>query len=125
MSEYDADCRPSRDDWLELDESLRVSEIVRYHESLGEEAPESGWKLHALLHCVVENQIALDVGNVAATETKLIRQGLTRHDAVHAIGAVIGADVFDILKNSGTFDPKKYRGRLEKLTAKRWAKGKF
>ena len=102
-----------------------VAEIVRYHESLDEEAPESGWRLHALLHCVVENQIALDVGNVAATETKLIRQGLTRHDAVHAIGSVIGADIFDILKNNGTFDAKKYRSRLEKLTAKRWAKGKF
>ncbi len=53
------------------------------------------------------------------------RQGLSRHEAIHAIGAVLSEDMFDIIKNKQEHNFKKYRRRLDKLTAKRWRKGKW
>ena len=122
---YDPEKAPSPEEWLELGEDEKVSWIVEYHEDSGQEEPEGDWELHSILHCVVENQIALGTGNVPETIKKLIRQGLCRHDAVHAVGSVVGEDIHALLDSQAMFDPKKYRRRLDKLTAKRWLKGKW
>jgi len=51
---------------------------------------------------------------------------LTRHDAIHAIGAVISGDMFATMKgNVKTWNPKSYDKRRKKLTAKRWRQGKW
>ncbi len=67
----------------------------------------------------------MNVKPVPLTMSKLIRQGLSRHDAIHAIGAVLCEDILGIMKGDIEHDIKKYRRRLEKLTAKRWRKGKW
>ncbi|MDQ6960751.1 MAG: hypothetical protein Q9M27_06920, partial [Mariprofundaceae bacterium] len=72
------------------------------------------------------NQFAMAVEPVPATLARLIRQGLTRHDAIHAIGAVISGDIFDIMNgNVKTWSPRRYAKRLKKLTAKRWRQGQW
>ncbi|GAB6040283.1 hypothetical protein [Endothiovibrio diazotrophicus] len=91
-----------------------------------EELPEGALTGHAIAHMVVENQIAMDVEAVPATIGRLIRQGLNRHEAVHAVGAVLLDDVWDLGQHPGaSWNPASYRRRLEKLTAKRWRKGKY
>jgi len=127
MKHYKASLALDADEWLALDESIRI-ELVR--KSIGDEieddVPDEGKELHAVIHVVVENQLAMGVDPVPATLSKLIRQGLKRHEAIHAIGAVLSDDIFDLLQsNKETWHKNRYRKRLDKLTAKRWRKGQW
>jgi hypothetical protein len=124
---YNASHAPDSKEWLELDESLRI-ELVRNSigEDIEDDVPEDARFLHATIHVVVENQLAMGVDPVPVTMEKLIRRGLTRHEALHAIGAVLAEDIFDLLQSNEKSWPKhRYRRRLEKLTAKRWRKGQW
>lgn len=125
MARYDPDVAIEPEVWLEIDESARISIIVAYHEASDQEEPESGWELHATLHCLVENQLAEGLLVTRSTLAKLIRQGLGRHDAIHAIGSVASEELFNMMQEKGVFDQERYRQRLNKLTAKRWLKGKW
>lgn len=63
---------------------------------------------------------------IPETIAKLTRQGLNRYEAIHAIGAIISEDIFDLLKgNMEEFSQKNYRRKLDKITAKRWLKGQY
>ena len=124
MEYYTASRAPDSEEWLKLDESLRI-DLVR--ESIGEDieddVPEDAEYLHAAIHVVVENQLAMGVDPVPPTMAKLIRQGLSRHEALHAIGTIVSEDIFDLLQsNEKSWPESRYRRRLEKLTAKRWIK---
>jgi len=77
------------------------------------------------MHVIVENQLAMAIAPVPATVARLVRQGLSRHDAIHAIGAVLSGGMFEIMKgNAKTWNPQHYGKRLKKPTAKRWRQGK-
>ena len=58
----------------------------------------------------------------ADTLQRLMGEGLTRHDAIHAIAWVLAAHVFVILKQKhGDADPnQRYFERLRALTADAW-----
>ena len=57
---------------------------------------------------------------------KLIKEGLGRHDALHVVGAVLSEGMFNLQNSEGeSWDQSHYHKRLEKLTAKRWRKGKW
>jgi len=122
MERYDPNQPQEPSDWLETDEVTRLNLVMEHHSGVKPEPPNK--RLHAAMHVVVENQIA--VGENAATETveRLMREGLDRHDALHAIGAVLAQDIHALLSaGKGTFDQDRYRSRLNELTAKRWRKG--
>jgi hypothetical protein len=126
MDSYDPDIGPDLDEWQTLDESEQINLVQDFHIEANEEIPEGGAMLHASIHVVVENQIAIGTEPVPATVKKLTRQGLTRHEAIHAVGAIICENLFDIVQgNDNQWNPKQYRRRLEKLTAKRWKKGQW
>ncbi|MGO0305044.1 hypothetical protein ACTL6P_00275 [Endozoicomonas acroporae] len=114
-------------EWLVLDDEQRKILVSNFHESTEEEFQDDGaLTMHCYMHVVVENQIATNVDLVSETVTKLVRQGLSRHEALHAISAIIVEDVFDMLKGTKSeFCLKKYRRKLEKITAKRWRKGQY
>jgi len=125
MQNYHPSQSPAPDEWLEIDESTRVDLVRDYHEMASTEFQDGAEDMHALIHVVVENQIAMNVEPVPATIAKLTRQGLKRHEAIHAVGAIIAEDLFELFKNNQAFDIKRYRRRLDKLTAKRWMKGQY
>jgi hypothetical protein len=126
MDSYDPDIGPDLDEWQTLDESEQINLVQDFHIEANEEIPEGGAMLHASIHVVVENQIAIGTEPVPATVKKLTRQGLTRHEAIHAVGAIICENLFNIVQgNDNQWNPKQYRRRLEKLTAKRWKKGQW
>jgi len=125
MENYHPSQTPSPEEWLELDESIRIDLVRKSHEAAGIEFEEGAENMHSVIHVIVENQLALNVEPVPATIAKLTRQGLSRHEAIHAIGAVLSEDMFEIIKNKQEQNFKKYRRRLDKLTAKRWRKGKW
>jgi hypothetical protein len=83
-------------------------------------------QLHAVIHVVVENQVALGEEVVIETLARLQGEGLSRHDALHAIGSVLAADLYELMQESSeaTGDAyRRYLDRLQKITAKNWRAG--
>jgi hypothetical protein len=125
VTTYDPDIPPNPSDWLAADEGLRLALVTDYHH--GMDLAESRLRLHAAIHVVVENQIALGEQVVIDAMNRLQHEGLSRHDAVHAIGMVVSEHLFEILR-SDTDDvvnqTKPYFERLKQLTADAWRKSK-
>ncbi len=57
---------------------------------------------------------------VRSSLERLIKEGLNRHDAIHAIASIICIDLFDMMKHGASFSQERYAERLEELTAKKW-----
>lgn len=124
MDQYDPNQAPNPAEWLELDEGTRIYLVLEHHGN-AEDAPPNE-HVHASIHVTVENQVAIEEEPVPATLERLTREGLDRHEAVHAIGAVLAENIQALLSaGKGKFDKQHYRDRLNKLTAKRWRKGKW
>ena len=118
--EYDAQLAPKSEKWLALEEGERLAAIVEYHEYIGEELPNLN--LHAAIHSVVENQIAMGEVTPVQTLERLLSERLDRHEAIHAIGSVLSEQIFNVLKGrqSNVDDTSQYDRKLAKLTAKKW-----
>lgn len=126
MNEYDPSIAIDPEAWLAIPEDERIELIREYHERSGELPEESSLEMHAGIHTVVENQLAMKLEPVPETVEKLMRQGLDRHEAIHAVGAVLSGEIWEAQrKGETTWNAGKYRRRLEKLTAKRWRKGQW
>ena len=125
--EYNPFNQPIAEQWLASDEYERIELVRQYHVNIDDEdLPEDKIEVHSLMHVIVENQLAEKVEHVPQTMAKLLRQGLDRHDAVHAIAAILCEDIFDLMQgNIKEFSMKKYRKKLDKITAKRWRKGQY
>ncbi len=119
-SKYDPDRSPDSAWWSSLDEEEQINLVLDHHRRAGARLPNS--KLHAVTHVVVENQVLLgDETPVASTLVRLIAEGLSRHDATHAIGTVLAPVIFEILKGEVRSDPNVvYYQRLRDLTAASW-----
>src|SRR3982074_1723187 len=118
---YDPDKSPDPTAWLETDEGERLIMIERFHRRQREAAPSP--KLHALMHLVVENQLAMpDQAAVQDALARLLNQGLQRHDAIHAIGSVLAQHLFAAMQDTprGPDPNATYDAALNELTAARW-----
>ncbi len=126
MKKYNPSYAPEPEEWLALDESEQINLVEVFHEDFKEEAPEGSERMHAAIHVVVENQL-IETDYATAAVTRLIQQGLDRHEALHAVGAILAEDIFNIhrSKEGENWDEKAYNKRLQKLSAKRWRKGKW
>lgn len=120
---YNPISQPSPSEWLSLPEGERLDSVVDYHKVHG--GFGENLRMHAVIHVVVENQIAAGEPPVVAdTLKRLTREGLSRHDAVHAVGSVLAEAIFPLLKGSqAEFDEAAYVAALFRLTAKRWRAG--
>jgi len=125
MKAYNPERTPEPETWLELDEQGRIVLVETYHRGARIKLPNV--TAHALLHVIVENQIALNLDPVVRAMHRLGKEGLTRHDAVHAIGSVVAEHLFDMLKTSQNDDSAalqaRYDAAVERLTAARWCRG--
>lgn len=117
---------PNPEEWLALDEHQRIQLVKQYHKANCEDLAVEAEEAHAAIHVVVENQLAMAEEPVPATLARLTRQGLNRHDALHAIAAVLSEQVYELSQGEDSAQSlKRLRRRLEKLTAKRWRKGQW
>ena len=125
MENYDPNHAIDSQDWLALNEQERQQLVEDYHNTLNLSLERGALKMHCMLHVVVENQLAeSEYPILRQTLAKLIRQGLNRHEAIHAISSILSNGLFEAMQGSDSeFSIKKYRGKLEKITAKRWLKG--
>ena len=67
----------------------------------------------------MENQIAEGLDCVVRTMARLMSEGLSRHDALHAIGSVVAEHLYEIVKKTQD-DPTQYNAAVERLSAKGW-----
>ena len=122
MTRYDPLTGPNLDQWRSLSEDEQVDRVQEYHRAAGAEVPNE--RIHASLHVVVENQIALgDETPVADTLDRLMQEGLDRHEALHAIASVLASHVTRLLQQTDVSqgDPNTpYYEGLRNLTAASW-----
>jgi hypothetical protein len=139
MMTYNPATAPDPSEWLQLDEQERILRVEDYHRLHGVDLPSL--TIHCAMHVIVENQLAeaRRSANDAATPSespsaneavlralaRLVKQGLTRHDAVHAIAAVVTEHIFDLLKSKGKAlsSNSRYYAQIERLDAAQWWKG--
>ena len=78
--------------------------------------------LHVTIHQIVENQLAAkELPVVHETLERLVRSGLSRHEAIHAIGSVLCEEIWEILCQERPFDEERYERGLRQLNAREWA----
>lgn len=122
MKRYDPSDAPDPDDWLATGEARRLDLVASYHRRAGGRMPNR--RVHSTIHVIVENQLAMAEPIVVETLERLQREGLNRHDAIHAIGSVLAAHLYELMKQSDTpteLDPNtEYFKSLETLTAAGW-----
>lgn len=124
MNSYDPDRPLPPTDWLQTDEGERVELVSSYHRRERVRLPNA--QLHSVIHVLVENQLALGEAVVVQTLGRLQADGLGRHDALHAIGSVLAADLYELLREesrSTSEASSRYLEGLQKLKAKDWLVG--
>ena len=124
---YDADVEPDTEKWLELAEQERLEAVFVFHRRLRAPHPKTpNLRVHALMQCVVENQVALgEEIPVKSVLERLLSDGLDRHDAIHAIGSVLAGHMHNLAQggeepsvNEDANQP--YYRELAALTAEGW-----
>ena len=122
METYDPETAPDAAEWLELEEDERVSRVSAYHRHAKIKLPNLN--IHAALHAVVENQIAEELQAVRETVARLQTEGLSRHDAIHAVGSVLVVRLQALMLEGprAQFAVEAYSQDLRSLTAQGWLK---
>jgi hypothetical protein len=115
---------PPPEEWQSMDEQERLQLVESFHRRARIHLPNE--KVHAVIHVIVENQIALgDEIPVKRTVQRLMSEGLDRHDAVHAVGSVLIGHLTDLLGRPeveiGADSSRPYYIALDQLTAKGWS----
>jgi hypothetical protein len=120
MKRYDPLVAPSPQEWLALGEAERLLLVESFHGNAQIRIPNA--RVHAVLHTVVESQLAEGLAPVVDALSRLRREGLDRHDSIHAIGSVLISHLRDLV--SGTKAPSDamtaYYAELATLTAEGW-----
>jgi len=118
ITRYDPLREPDPAEWSVVDEEQRTELVRRFHKRARIILPNE--RAHASLHVVVENQVAMgDETPVAATVNRLVREGLDRHEAIHAVASVLATHVWEKLKTrEASFS--KYYDEVTRLTAREW-----
>lgn len=116
---YDADRAPDPERWLKADEGERQLAVERYHRREKTRLPNP--RLHASLHVIVENQLAGGEPEVVAALGRLRAEGLDRHDALHAIAAVLAQLMHEAMSRDAAPDlGAEYLARLRTWSAEQW-----
>ena len=117
---YDPDIAPLPSEWLALDEAERIALTDRFHRDAGVVLPNI--LVHSAIHASVETQLAMGLPSVTDALRRLRAEGLDRHDALHAIGAVLAERMWNVVRSEpGPDDPNAiYFAALDKLSAANW-----
>lgn len=129
IAQYDPFREPDPEQWLALDEQERIDLVMDYHHRARIRFPRP--MLHAIMHVIVENQIADPELPVRRTAERLMSEGLDRHETIHAIGSVLAGHINervravksddDRVETESGGDPNvAYFAELEALTAEGW-----
>jgi len=117
---YDPAVPPAAAEWLALDENEQIALVEDFHRRAGIDMPQA--TLHAAIHAVIEQQLAAQLAPVANGFERLRTEGLDRHDAIHALGAVLAEHMRQLIAGElDTADPNaSYFVGLDRLSAASW-----
>lgn len=121
---YDPERAPDPAQWLALDEQSRIRLAEEHHRAARVKLPNL--KAHAVFHAIVENQIAEGHASVVRAMARLASQGLSRHNALHAIASVLAGHIQALYLGGAdtTLSTADYDAALDRLTARSWRKRK-
>lgn len=123
MNCYDPDHAPNPEEWIALDEQVRIHLAEEYHRAKRIKLPNV--KAHAVFHAIVENQIAENFESVVRTLARLTTEGLSRHESIHAIASVLAEHINELF--NAKVDEKHsaaiYSAAVDRLTARGWRGG--
>lgn len=118
---YDANSAPDPSEWHSLSVAERIRLVRSYHQT--RRIKLRNVKLHTALHVAVEQHVAQGYGPTCRTMERLQTEGLTRHEAIHAIASVL-SKFTDELSNPETRPQEDFNRRMnaaiEALTATAW-----
>ncbi len=118
---YDASQAPDAGAWLAADEAERSTAVEQHHGRLTGHPETPRPAVHAAMHVIVENQLAADdPAQVAATLARLLAGGVSRHDAIHAIGSVMFLEMNRMVGTKTKASEKALARALGKLRAEDW-----
>jgi hypothetical protein len=118
---YDPAVAPDPASWLALGEQERLDLVMDYHRRAGVSAPREN--MHAIIHVIVENQIALgEELPVRRSVERLTREGLDRHQAIHAVGSALTDRLIEAMKDpeAKEVSQEAYNAAIEELTVESW-----
>jgi len=119
---YNPDIAPDPTEWLEMDEQQRIQLAIIYHKNEKIHLPRI--KAHGAFHTIIENQIAEGVPAVVSAMNRLTKQGLSRHDCIHAIGSVLAEHLHEMMttnvNDSAEVTNARYAVAVERLDGKEW-----
>ena len=120
MQSYDPELQPKAEEWLVLDEQERLYLVEEFHSKARIKLPNL--TMHAAFHAIVENQLAEGLASVTRAIARLSTQGLSRHDAIHAVGTVLGEHLHERMNDKDTpqVAQARYDAAVERLTASEW-----
>ena len=119
--DYDPDVGPDPAHWLALEEAERLRQAKDYHRRC--DSSLANPEIHAAVHVVIENQIAMgDQMPVRGALERLMAEGLTRHEAVHALGSVLTETIFTVAdgKEAERSQTDAYNDAIARITAEDW-----
>lgn len=123
MNRYDPEHAPNPQQWLALDEQIRIDLVEKHHRQARIKLPSL--KAHAVMHVIVENQCAEKLESVVRAMARLRAEGLSRHDAMHAVASVLTQHMHDIFNAKVDTNNAQavYDAAVERLTAESWHDG--
>ena len=120
MNSYDPETAPDAQEWLAHDHSDRIHFVEESHRRGRNRHPQP--KLHSLITVIVENQIAEALEPVVRAVARLTAEGLSRHEAVHALGSVVITHLHDVVHGQVPAIASKatYLAAVDELTKRKW-----
>ena len=119
LTKYDPNRAPDPKRWRAQNEMDLLEIVQRYHRRERIWLPSE--HAHAALHVMVENQVALgDATPVAAAVQRLMDEGFSRHDAIHAVGAVLNKHMYRAQSTGVPVSREAYYDDIRAVTKESW-----
>ena len=122
MRSYNPAQTPDPRQWLALGEEERIQLAEKYHRAERIKLPSV--RAHAAFHAIVENQVAEGVQEVVRAVERLEKQGLSRHDCIHAVSWILAQHLYEMSTTKNLDTPEvanaHYAAAVERLDAKSW-----
>lgn len=121
---YDPDNAPDPTEWRALEVQERIRVVVAYHSTAKKDTKKP--KVHALLHVNVENMLLQARGPATRAMSRLMEEGLTRHQAIHALATVWLVYPVDSWSGDTSQSPREkqaaFNHAMENLSIDEWEK---
>lgn len=121
LYDYDAEIRLNDSDWSELDELDKILAVDVYHREKKPHPLAHVAHHHAIIHVAIEDQnLSGDPPETRVALERLIGEGLSRHEAIHAIGSILYETVSSLIDDDREPDMNAYARDLATLTRSTW-----